>query len=395
MQLHLALGYTLIHTMGPVERTRTVLAKSLEIAERLDDVDAQLQTLGTLWVFHFYCGECRATEPIAERFYRIAPRTGDDAVIAVAERLRGNTLHHLGHQREAESCFQRLLDHHPAPDSQRQARWFAVLLDHRALIRQMLARVLWLRGSVEQASDLARSGLEAARAMGNSNLICAVLCFAVCPVALMTGDLATAERAVAMLSETATKLSAAFWKVAADCLKGKLLVKRGAFEAGSALLRDALDTGETTGWTMFHPEFLGALAEGLAGLGQRAEALATIDRALAGANGGAERYYLPELLRIKGDLLLQGSGHGAMSAAEDCFKEALGAAREQGALFWELRSALSLARYQRDHGRRQEAWDLLAPVYGRFTEGYGAADLRAAKEFLDELLPAREPTARP
>jgi predicted ATPase len=124
-------------------------------------------------------------------------------------------------------------------------------------------------------------------------------------------------------------------------LEGRLLIKRGEFGTGSALLRTALDSCERAGQTICYTEFLGALGEGLAGLGQFTEALATIDRALARADRGGERWFVAELLRIKGELLLHGAGDQSIPAAEHCFSAALEAAREQGAMSWELRVALS------------------------------------------------------
>jgi predicted ATPase len=93
---------------------------------------------------------------------------------------------------------------------------------------------------------------------------------------------------------------------------------------------------------------------------------------------------MPEVLRLKGELLiLQNESNAAV--AEDCFLRSLDWARRQGALSWELRTATSLARLRRDQGRRREAFDLLASVYGRFTEGFGTADLQSAKRLLDEF----------
>jgi predicted ATPase len=93
---------------------------------------------------------------------------------------------------------------------------------------------------------------------------------------------------------------------------------------------------------------------------------------------------LPEALRIKGGLFLL-QDRGVIAAAEDHFRQALDLARQQGALSWELRAATSLARLWRDQARSQEAHELLAPVYDRFTEGFATADLRAAKALIEEL----------
>jgi predicted ATPase len=130
---------------------------------------------------------------------------------------------------------------------------------------------------------------------------------------------------------------------------------------------------------------MGALAEGVAGLGRLSEALAAVDQALAKADAGGERYYVPELLRIKGELLLRETGDECVAAAENCFDRALTVAREQDALFWELRGALSLARLRTRQDRPDEARQILAPVYDRFTEGFETADLRAARAMLESL----------
>jgi predicted ATPase len=135
---------------------------------------------------------------------------------------------------------------------------------------------------------------------------------------------------------------------------------------------------------MAYPEFKGALATGLAGLGQLDEALAAVNEGLDNviqAEHGHDLFFA-ELLRIKGEILLR---REAVTAAEDSFRQALDVAQEQEALLWELRAALSLARLRAKQGRGGEARKILAPVYDRFIEGFATPDLRAAKAFLDEL----------
>jgi predicted ATPase len=91
------------------------------------------------------------------------------------------------------------------------------------------------------------------------------------------------------------------------------------------------------------------------------------------------------LLRIKGELVRLQNGPCAAATAERHFRQALEWARRQGALSWELRAAISLARMWRDQGRTKEARQLLAPLYDRFTEGFETADLKIAKRFLDQF----------
>jgi predicted ATPase len=131
--------------------------------------------------------------------------------------------------------------------------------------------------------------------------------------------------------------------------------------------------------------FLGVYAEGLGRAGQVAEGLTTIGEALARSERGEGRWCIAELLRSKGELLLLEGAPNATAAAEDHFREALDWARRRGALSWELRCATSLARLWREHARNDEARELLASVYDRFSEGFATADLKAAKALLDDL----------
>jgi predicted ATPase len=128
---------------------------------------------------------------------------------------------------------------------------------------------------------------------------------------------------------------------------------------------------------------LAELAAGLAGAGQVAEGLVVVDKALARAEQTEAGWYLAELLRTKGELLLQGRAPGAAAAAEQCFLQALDVARRQDALAWELRASMSLARLWRGQRRASQARKLLEPVYHRFTEGFGTVDLVAAKALLN------------
>ena len=131
--------------------------------------------------------------------------------------------------------------------------------------------------------------------------------------------------------------------------------------------------------------FLGVLAEGLAGAEQLTEALATIDEALAQADRSGQHWCITELYRVKGELLLQEAGDQSIPAAEDCLQRALGIAQEQGALFWELRAALSLARLRIRQDQQDDARRILAPVYDQFTEGFETADLKQARALLEQL----------
>jgi predicted ATPase len=126
-------------------------------------------------------------------------------------------------------------------------------------------------------------------------------------------------------------------------------------------------------------------------VGQIEEGLALLDEALQTVDKTGERFFAAELNRHKGRMLLR-QGHSEV--AEALYRKALSIAEEQGAKLWELRAATSLARLRRDQGRHAEARDLLAPVYGWFTEGFDTPDLKEAKALLDSLDRPSAPTAR-
>jgi predicted ATPase/DNA-binding winged helix-turn-helix (wHTH) protein len=375
MQLQLALGTSLAITMGSAERSKLVLSAALETAESLDDLEAQLLALWGLWSVRF-------DQSIAERFFHAASRNENLTIVRVAHRILGSSLHHTGNQGEARSHFERALEL-CVPETRGPSWWF--LYDQRVLARAMLARTLWLQGFVEQAETIAQASLTEALTTGKELTLCYVIALAVCPIALMTGDHTAAERALTMLIDTATKHSFRQYTKQGRFLEGMLLIKRRQFDVGTTLLRTALETDERDGWKSSYPTYLGFLSEGLAGLAQIAEALTTVDEARARAEDQGELWYVAELLRIKGELLLQQGSDGSTAATEDCLNRAGEIASEQGALFWELRVALSLARLRLTQGRNNEARQVLGPVYDRFTEGFDTSDLRSARTLLESL----------
>ena len=162
------------------------------------------------------------------------------------------------------------------------------------------------------------------------------------------------------------------------------LIRRGQVAEGTALLERGISVWEQSGGRVANPGFKSVLAEGMAQAGDLAGALVLIDEAIAQIErpGWEERHYYAEALRIRAQLLtLKGDAEGA----ERAYIASLDWARKQQAKSWELRTATSYARLMREQGCEREARDLLAPVYGWFTEGFDTLDLKEAKALLDEL----------
>jgi predicted ATPase len=150
-------------------------------------------------------------------------------------------------------------------------------------------------------------------------------------------------------------------------------------------MHQGLAAYRATGAELFRTYWLALLAEAYGTAGQVQEGLQALDEALALVDTNGERYWEAELYRRKGELLLQSGVWDAAPGAEVCFQQALAVARRQQAKALELRAALSLSRLWRHQGKRAEIYQLLAEVYGWFTEGFATADLHEARVLLGAL----------
>jgi len=391
MQLYSALGASLMYTKGPVPETAAAWTIALEIAQTLDDIEYQLRALWGLFPFRVRGGEYRAALALAQTFCSLAANSADPADRLIGDGMTGIALHHLGDQTGARRHIERQVSRYMAPD--RRSHTVRFLFDQRVTGRVFLARILWIQGSPDQAMRISRAILEDTRAIDHTVSLCYAQCVAACSVPLFVGDLVAVERSLAMLLDYSAKHVLVFWHAWVRCLEGALFIKRGNVETGLRLLRTALDELREGKLALPSTIFVSALAEGLAGVGHVTEGIAAIDEALARSERDEERWYVPELLRVKGELVLREDAPDAASIAEDHFRQALHWARGQGALSWELRAATSLARLWRDQDRTRAAREILAPVYNRFTEGFETTDLKAAKCLLDRLRPSRRQDA--
>jgi predicted ATPase len=165
--------------------------------------------------------------------------------------------------------------------------------------------------------------------------------------------------------------------------EGLTRVVRGDIEAGLRQADSALQSLRAIPSRRFHlPIRTAIVGRARAAAGDLEGALALLDSALEAAATYGERWYEPELLRLRAEMLLARDGQDAHTA-EQCLQAAIALARTQQAIFWELRSATALARLWRRLGRGVEANDVLAPVYSRFTEGLNTPDLQDAKKLLE------------
>ena len=254
----------------------------------------------------------------------------------------GVSLHYWGDQTNARHHIERMLSSYVAPVQRSPLIRFQ--FDQRVVARVALARILWLQGFPDQARRTAQSTVDDARALDQGVSLCLALNEAACPVALFTGDLAAAEsyvRDVARQLRCACAAHLASW---GHRFHGVLLIRNGDFDTGLQLLRTALEQSPEASFQPRFTWFLGELAEGLGRAGQIAQGLEAIDEALARSERNEDRWSRCRVVAHQGRASFVAGGSGAAAAAEDHYHQALGWARRQGALFWELRAATSLAR---------------------------------------------------
>ena len=382
MRLFAALGVALF-SIGPAPESTAAWRHVLEIAESLDDTDYKLRALWGLWTVCVTGDNQRKGLSLAQMLSKSALEASDPLAVLVGDRLVGTSHHFLGEHAIARHHIEQTIAGSDTLGGTSHSTRF--LFDQSLAARVYLAKIDWLRGFPDKAILEAKNCVADAERMGHSLSLCYALGLGACAIALLVGDLPIAEHYVSMLVDHSVRHVHALWDVMGRYLKGAILVRNGDHDGGLRLLQTATNQFREAGFILYRTASLGELAEGFGSVGKAAPALAAIDEALVESKLSNEQWCIPELMRIKGELLVQEAGPNAANRAEELFYQSLDLGRQQEALSWELRTATCLARLQRDQNRPKEARKLLAAVYARFTEGFETSDLKAARRLLGEL----------
>jgi predicted ATPase/DNA-binding winged helix-turn-helix (wHTH) protein len=382
MRLHAALGASTPEASEMV----AAFTRTLDIARRLGDCEYQLRALRGLYFYHAGSGRFRAAHPFAREFCALALRGPDRTDLMFGQRMMGVAEHYVGDQMRARRHLEQVLAQDAVSDHGRDASRFQDVVrfgtDLRVSTQVFLARVLWLQGFADQAVRMLAKSLGEAEATGYAITQCYVIALAACPIAFWVGDQVAAARYTATLVDLSRQHTLPHWAAFGARFEQVLVVRAGGLDSGSRRRSSGQEEGVDPNFSFRSLTGLTLLAEALGQVGRIAEGLSLLE---AGIEQFEANCYTPELLRLKGELSLLQGMPGAVGSAEIHFWQALDGAREQGTLSWELRAATNLARLLRDRGRSADAIACLQPIYDRFTEGFGTADLITAKQLLSEL----------
>ncbi len=362
----------------------TVYNRARELCARVADCPELLfSTLFGLRLFHMLRARHDEAQEIAERMLALAQDEQSRAFQLEGCKALGQTRFYLGEFVGAATHLEEALRLYNPEQHRSHALLYGI--DPAVGAGVYAAWTLWCLGHLDQSLARSHEALGLAREMMEHHQTQAVTLCHCALLHLLRRDVQLTEELSEELTAFSTEQGFAYWPAVATAMRGWVLAERGQGEAGVTELRSAMVTIRAIGTAAELPWYLALLAGAHGIVGQTAEGLDAIAEAVALVASTNERFYEAEIYRVKGELLLQHGGPDGAAGAETCFRQALDIAEAQSAKSWELRAAMSLARLWRDQGRRAQALDLLAPVYGWFTEGFDTRDLKDAKAVLDEL----------
>jgi len=356
-------------------------ARARDLCQQVGDTPELFPVLAGLHRFYFAGGRLQTARELGEQLLRQAQRQNDPALLLSAHWMLGTPLSWLGEIAAAHEHF----EHSIALYDPAQHRSLAVHFgfDPGASCRAYAAYPLWALGYPDRALQRIEEALALVQTLSHPFSLGYVLgCSAIVHMFRREVD-AAQERAEASVV-LSTDHGFPVWLAGGMFFTGWALAAQGQSEEGIRHMHEGLAAWRTAGMGVMVPTKLILLAEAYGRAGQAEAGLAMLAEALEAVDKYGERFYEAELHRLKGELLLALSPENHIEA-EACCRQALAVARHQQAKSLELRAAMSLARLWQRQGKRTEAYALLAPVYGWFTEGFDTPDLQEARALLDAL----------
>ncbi|HEV8716962.1 MAG TPA: AAA family ATPase, partial [Candidatus Binatia bacterium] len=385
LMLQITLGTPLTATKGfRAPEVGRVYARAQELYRQVEKTSELLPVLSGLLRFHLMRAELQMAHELAEQLLRLAQSAQDSSLLLEAHRGLGVTLFYRGelapalaHLEQGIACY----DLH-----QHRSHAFSYVIDPGVFCLTYAALTLWLLGYPDQALERSHQALTLAQELSHPYSLAFTLSYGATLHQLRRERQAVQEQAGASIT-LSTEHGFPFYSVYGTILRGWALAEQGQGEEGIALMCKGLHSYEATGAAL-KPYFLILLAQTYEQVGKAEEGLTVLAEALKAMDKTGERWWEAELYRLKGELTLQSKVPDPKSKVgeiEEYFHKAIDIARRQSAKLLELRAVMSLSRLWQQQGKQAEARQLLAAIYGWFTEGFDTKDMQEAKILLEEL----------
>jgi DNA-binding SARP family transcriptional activator/predicted ATPase len=379
--LQLALGLALVGLIGyAAPEVQDAFIRARDLCQQIGKTSQLCRALGELAVLYYVRAENGKARDLAQEALALAQQSDDPLLIATSHWFIGFISFSLGDYTTAQAHLRQTISFY---DPQQHHRAFILLRgsDVGPSALSYDACCLWCLGYPEQALARSEEALALARELDHPFTLADVLAYGGCVFHAMRRDVHALNDCAQKLMRLSTdKLPS--WVCTAECFAGEALAMLGQVAEGIAQLRQGMADTEAMGMHCYWSGTLRALAEAQGKAGRPGEGLATLDEALMLVEETEERYWEPELYRLKGELLML---QGEDAEAEASFQKAIEVARRQQAKSWELRATVSLCRLWQKQGRKEEARQILADIYGWSTEGFDTPDLQEAQALLREL----------
>jgi class 3 adenylate cyclase/predicted ATPase len=380
LQLQLARGPALMATAGYANtEVEAAYMRARELCHRLGETSPLFPVLRGLWGIYVTRGDLPSARELGRQCLTLAGRSKHPVLLLWSYYMVGTTLAHMGEPAAAIKHLDRALRLYDAG----KRNFPRSLQDPGVWCLGVKAVALWLLGFRDQALKATRRSITLAHTLSHPfSEACAL------DVTAMVLQLCHEVREVLDQVEVANALwtdqRVRFWYAWGNILGGWALAADGRTAEGIDQMRRSLDTYRSSGAGLLLPYFLGLLADAYGKAGNAKEGLSQVTQALSVMEKSRENWCEAELLRLKGELLLQASREN-FAEAEDCFRRSRSIARRQSARIFELRTTMSLCRLWQQQEKVDKARRELAEIYGSFTEGFEGSDLKEAKALLGDL----------
>jgi class 3 adenylate cyclase/predicted ATPase len=374
-------GYAAPETRAAAERAHWLIEQADAVGEPTEDPLLLFSVLYSVWVASFVASNGNVHRQLAAQFLGFAEKQKAAIPIMIGHRIMGNSFLLTGDIQEARVQ----LDHALTLYDPQKHRVLATRFAQDSMVANLSWRslALWLLGYPDAARRDTDHALKDAREIAHAATLMYALFFASLP-RIFCGDIAAAKTLVDELIALADEKDARYWKAFGMAGQGCVLTAAGKASDAIQIMNVGIDAMRSTGATLLMAWHLSQLAKAHATIAQFDEAWHCIGEAMTAVEATKETWCEAEVYRIVGEIALI-PPETDVAKAEAYFERALAIARAQQAKSWELRGAMSMARLWRDQGKPKQARELLAPVYGWFTEGFDTRDLKEAKALLDEL----------